>query len=98
MNTLHKTWNLETIFEGGSESEQFHNYVLKTEQEISKLESLVHSFTSPQNTDQTKELSEIVDQIQLVTKRLGEIGAFISCLNAQDVNDKKSRCLAVQTE
>ncbi|ASF38408.1 oligoendopeptidase [Halobacillus halophilus] len=90
MNTLHKTWNLETIFEGGSESEQFHNYVLKTEQEISKLESLVHSFTSPQNTDQTKELSEIVDQIQLVTKRLGEIGAFISCLNAQDVNDKKA--------
>ncbi|MCA1010170.1 M3 family oligoendopeptidase [Halobacillus halophilus] len=90
MNTLQKTWNLETIFEGGSESEEFRNYVLKTEEEISKLESLVHSFTSPKNTDQTKELSEVVEQIQLVTKRLGEIGAFISCLNAQDVHDKKA--------
>ncbi|KHE70761.1 M3 family oligoendopeptidase [Halobacillus sp. BBL2006] len=90
MTTYSLTWDLDTIFKDGSQSQQLKQYVEGTERRISELEVNVESFTAPRNTDQVEEMSEIVPQIQTIIKELTEFGAFVSCLNAQDVHDKKA--------
>lgn len=90
MNNQMMTWDLDTIFSGGSESEELHKYVKQTEDHLSHLESLIQSFSAPKNVEQSKELSEITDYMQLVMKELSEFGSFVGCLNAQDVHDRKA--------
>ncbi|WP_332308714.1 M3 family oligoendopeptidase [Halobacillus mangrovi] len=84
------TWDLDSIFEGGSQSEQLKKYVENTENHISELETMVESFSAPRHTDQIEELSEIMPILQTIIKELSEFGAFVSCLSAQDVHDKKA--------
>ncbi|SFK22118.1 oligoendopeptidase, pepF/M3 family [Halobacillus dabanensis] len=84
------TWDLDSIFEGGSDSGELKKYVHKTEENLDELEQLIDTFTPPRNTDQTEDLSVILDKVQLVTKELSEFGAFVSCLSAQNVHDKKA--------
>ncbi|MGP4060824.1 M3 family oligoendopeptidase [Halobacillus sp. H74] len=93
MAEYNMTWDLDSIFEGGSDSPQLRDYIKQTERHLSELETLLLSFTPPRNTDQTKDLSTILENVQLVIKRLGEFGAYVSCLNAQDVHDVKAGAL-----
>ncbi|WP_226584993.1 M3 family oligoendopeptidase [Halobacillus litoralis] len=90
MSNYSNTWDLDSIFQGGSDSEELKAYVQKTEEHLRELEDLVESFTTPRNTDQTEELASILELVQLATKELGEFGAFVSCLSAQDIHDKKA--------
>ncbi|MBH0231185.1 M3 family oligoendopeptidase [Halobacillus yeomjeoni] len=90
METYTLKWDLDTIFEGGSRSEQLKTYIHTTEGHVAQLEKQVQSFLPPKNTNQKEEMAEIVDLTQLIIKELTEIGAFVSCLTAQDVEDKKA--------
>ncbi|KAA0549323.1 M3 family oligoendopeptidase [Bacillus sp. BGMRC 2118] len=84
MSTYQLTWDLDSIFNGGSESEEFRNYVQSLEQGI-------HAFKS--SLDQLMndhKLIEILHTIQPLMSQMKEAGAFISCLQAQNVNDKKA--------
>lgn len=90
MQNLSMKWNLDTLFSGGSDSDDLHKYVEETNEELEQLERLVTSFTPPKNIEQTKPLQEVVVHIQLVMKRLSEFGAFVGCLSAQNVEDRKA--------
>ncbi|MYL50962.1 M3 family oligoendopeptidase [Halobacillus litoralis] len=90
MGTYEVTWNLDSIFQGGSESVELKDYVIKTERLMDDLEASIRQFTPPKNTDQTEDLRKIVEVMQVVTKQLSEFGAFVSCLSAQNVHDKKA--------
>ncbi|TGB03954.1 M3 family oligoendopeptidase [Halobacillus salinus] len=90
MQKLSMKWDLDTLFSGGSDSQSLHKYVEQTEEELANLESLVELYTPPKNTEQTGPLLEVVAHIQEVMKRLSEFGAFVSCLSAQNVEDKKA--------
>ncbi|RDY72075.1 M3 family oligoendopeptidase [Halobacillus trueperi] len=90
MGTYEMTWDLDSIFQGGSDSEEMKEYVRKTEHLMDDLEAFIRTFTPPKNTDQTEDLNKIVEIVQMVTKQLSEFGAFVSCLSAQNVHDKKA--------
>ncbi|GEN53506.1 M3 family oligoendopeptidase [Halobacillus faecis] len=90
MGTYEMTWDLDSIFHGGSDSNELKEYVRKTERLMDDLEASIRTFTPPKNTDQTEKLNQIVEITQVVSKRLSEFGAFVSCLSAQNVQDRKA--------
>lgn len=90
MARYENTWDLESLFQGGSESEELKNYVQNTEERLGELEKFIETFIPPKNTDQTEELERILAHMQQVSKELSEFGAFVSCLSAQNVQDKKA--------
>ncbi|GGF24552.1 oligoendopeptidase [Halobacillus andaensis] len=88
MDRYEPTWDLDTIFQGGSESEELKNYVSTIENKLSELHNLVERFTPPKIDEQTSELMELIERIQDVSMRVRQFSAYISCLSAQDVNDQ----------
>ncbi|WLR47832.1 M3 family oligoendopeptidase [Halobacillus litoralis] len=90
MANYEMTWDLDSIFHGGSDSNELKEYVRKTERLMDDLEASIRTFTPPKNTDQTEELNQIVEIMQVVSKQLSEFGAFVSCLSAQNVHDRKA--------
>ncbi|MFD1736661.1 M3 family oligoendopeptidase [Bacillus salitolerans] len=83
MNTYNPVWNLDTIFKGGSESSEFLSYVQNLELNLQNLNEKLESF-------QSSELSTLLQAVQEVMKQVKEASAFVSCLQAQDVTDKKA--------
>jgi oligoendopeptidase F len=84
MSTYSLTWDLETFFKGGSDSPEFKAYIDQIAVNLEQLNSQLDSI------EDVKELSAVVTTIQSVMNQVREAGAFISCLQAQDVNDKKA--------
>lgn len=89
-NNLSLTWDLETIFEGGSESSELKQYIQAAQDWIETFKQQVTPFAEKPELDQLVELAETIRQVSMHN---GEIGAFVSCLTAQDVNDKYARRL-----
>ncbi|UOQ43813.1 M3 family oligoendopeptidase [Halobacillus salinarum] len=93
MQQFKPVWDLDAIFEGGSASQQLHKYIEKTEEEIRTLQMMVEAFLPPKQAEPPDSMEEIIHVMQEITKRLGEFGAYVSCLTAQDVSDRKANIL-----
>lgn len=87
------TWDLDIIFSGGSDSEHFYSYMKHTEEAIKQLAAAVENFNPEERMIDGPLLSEIVEELEATTKQLSEVGAFISCLSAQNVKDKQANLL-----
>ncbi|WP_082235038.1 M3 family oligoendopeptidase [Halobacillus massiliensis] len=85
------TWDLDSIFSGGSHSKELEEYVKDLNERIENLQERVSRFSYPKSPEQTKDLKEVINHSQDVVKRLGEFGAFASCLSAQNVGDKQAQ-------
>lgn len=83
-------WNLENIFSGGSESTELVEFVDETKDLLDKLTSQLEPFSEKQDKDL---LIELIKTIKQSRENVREIGAFVSCLTAQDVTDKKAKQL-----
>lgn len=93
MNHYETTWDLETIFKGGSNSEELQTYIAEFEQNLKMLEKRVEGFSIPNMPEEVDELSFILELLETSTKQLREIGAFASCLTAQDTTDNDAKIL-----
>lgn len=89
--TYNPTWDLEAIFPGGSESEEFHTYVANVQDDMKKLLKAVNSFKPDEGN--AADLTAITKQLESAWKKLREAFAFVSCLSAQDVKDVKATLL-----
>lgn len=89
-NTLSLTWDLETIFSGGSHSEELTEFMTEAEQWLEKHGEQLSLFAKNQTLTDLIPLIETTRQVQI---HLREISAFISCLTAQDVTDKQAKQL-----
>ncbi|MEC5425153.1 M3 family oligoendopeptidase [Virgibacillus sp. C22-A2] len=87
------TWDLDVIFPGGSESEEFTTYLKTIKEEMGKLSKTVDNFVPGQEGGSTNQLAGIVTHLESTMKKVREAFAFISCLSAQDVNDDKANLL-----
>lgn len=98
--SLNPTWDLDTIFNGGSSSKTFSTFLTELEASIDTLVEMVKPLATAVNTSEqddlnsTNEASSTVAnailQVQDVESRLREATAFVECLNAQDVTDKRA--------
>lgn len=88
--TLRQTWDLETIFSGGSSSETFAVYLKQLEQDIASLNTQVADAKVPATVEDTYVYDGMIDQLQDIIARLSEGSAFVSCLGAENQDDKKA--------
>ncbi|WP_106766911.1 M3 family oligoendopeptidase [Paenibacillus faecalis] len=88
--SLQQTWDLESIFPGGSHSPKFAAFLDSLEKEARELRLAVQNAKVPKNLEEAKKLEDIVSMMEKCTAMTSEAGAFVSCLSAQDQNDKKA--------
>lgn len=91
---LQQTWDLDTFFPGGSDSPQFAAYIEEIENDVKFLNERISQVTPPQSTNGSEGLAAVVDLVQSIAVKLREAGAFVSCLAAQNMKDKKAILLS----
>ncbi|WP_028560639.1 M3 family oligoendopeptidase [Paenibacillus pinihumi] len=91
MKNLSLTWNLDSIYEGGSNSQTFAAELAGLEQDINKLGASLADKESAQSLQER--LTSWTDLVQSIMLRLQESGSFVSCLQAQDMKDTKASLL-----
>lgn len=84
---LKETWNLEVFFPGGSESPEFAKYLDALETDTKALSVEV----SGGKISGVEAWAERLVKIQRLSNRFRQAGAFVSCLDAQNVHDRQSR-------
>lgn len=62
------TWDLEGLFPGGSNSQEFREHLAMSMDEIEKLSAYVHKYEPLQETDKDS-LQQIVNQFEVVVKK-----------------------------
>ncbi len=85
-----QTWDLESIFPGGSSSSELKESLRQVEEGIDTLRAYVETLNANLSAEQ---LWKLLEQIQAVSMRLGQSSAFVGCLTAQNVRDAKARLL-----
>lgn len=90
MAKLKQTWDLESIFPGGSDSPELRTHLKEVEEGIDALREYVETLDADLSAEQ---LRELLEKIQFVSMRLGQSSAFVGCLTAQNVRDSKARLL-----
>ncbi|MFD0675088.1 M3 family oligoendopeptidase [Cohnella sp. GCM10027633] len=84
---MNRSWNLESLFEGGSSSSRYAAFVQETESLVSGLlKDLQEAGAAPADV----QLTEWTKRLQDGLARLREADAFVSCLTSQQMSDKKA--------
>ncbi len=91
---LNPTWNLESFFPGGSNSLEFAQFLEQLTVEISTFKGNVATSQTPTTLEEAKKWLELIMQMQEISKKMRQAGAFLSCLNAQNVKDQKAKLLS----
>jgi oligoendopeptidase F len=92
-NTYSEVWDLDVFFGGGSESEEFHTHLKSTLHNISTFQSEVENWQPENNAKEEAVLSSLVGMFDDAARKLRQAGAFVSCLQAQNTEDKKANQL-----
>lgn len=86
--TFPMVWDLDVFFEGGSTSKEFATYLLQLEEEIREVEKAVQVME-----ESAEGILAVLEQITETSKKFGQASAFVSCLQAQNMNDKNADAL-----
>ncbi len=87
---LKETWDLNSIFEGGSRSEEFQQYIQELKKHLSAFQHAVEAFTAPTHADESRELINLIDRFERSAIMIRQAGAFVGCLQAQNTHDQKA--------
>ncbi|WP_077309930.1 M3 family oligoendopeptidase [Terribacillus halophilus] len=90
-NKYGQTWDLDVIFPGGSDSSELSEYAQKAEQALQEWKQALEDFQVPDESANPAGLLSIVEKWEGSAKRVFEVVAFVECLVAQDVTDKKAK-------
>ncbi|WP_310830111.1 M3 family oligoendopeptidase [Paenibacillus pedocola] len=82
------TWDLDSIFPGGSSSPQFEDFLKKLEADIESLGKQVAGAESPADAEATTALDGVIELLQSCAGRLTQASEFTGCLGAQNQQDK----------
>ncbi|MEC1405098.1 M3 family oligoendopeptidase [Bacillus halotolerans] len=85
-----KTWDLDSFFKGGSQSEEFKGYIEKLSQNLRAFQDMTDAFEAPETPDDAGRLTALLDAFEQNSVKLQQAGAFVSCLQAQNMSDQKA--------
>ncbi|WP_068783411.1 M3 family oligoendopeptidase [Paenibacillus phocaensis] len=88
--TIQPTWELETIFPGGSASTALRDHLDALEREIAAFQAKLQEMEAPSTLEETKGLDGLIADLQAAAASLYEANSFVGCLTAQDQQDKKA--------
>ncbi|MCY0894477.1 MAG: M3 family oligoendopeptidase [Acidibacillus sp.] len=91
---LNQTWDLESIFAGGSHSVALMKHLELTQSEIDQLQADI--IATDAHADALA-WSSLLYRIQDVSAKLREAGAFCGCLVSQNVRDEQAKLLSGRT-
>ncbi|MCY8474906.1 M3 family oligoendopeptidase [Bacillus halotolerans] len=87
---VNKTWDLDSFFKGGSQSEEFKGYIEKLSQSLRAFQDMADAFEAPKTSDDAERLTALLDAFEQNSVKLQQAGAFVSCLQAQNISDQKA--------
>lgn len=91
--TYSDVWNLDVFFEGGSNSPEFTNHLNHTATLIEVFQTKVSNWIPLNSPEDQKFLKELLEAFEHAAKKLRQAGAFVSCLQAQNTEDKQAYTL-----
>lgn len=93
MNTYSEVWDLDTLFNGGSHSPEFHEHLTMTDELIKHFQTNVNNWTPSNSPADTSFLQKLLRSYEHAVKKLIQAGAYIECLQAQNTGDKQAYAL-----
>jgi pepF/M3 family oligoendopeptidase len=93
LQDLRQTWELDSVFPGGSESKELLAEIKWIEDEVKVLSKKAEAFTFSKEN-----FLSLIEELQNFSERLSTAGSFTGCLIAQDVKDKKAMALRGRLE
>jgi oligoendopeptidase F len=88
--TYSDVWNLDVFFEGGAESKEFRDHLETLKQMKTHFEENALAFHPPQSGSDAELVWNLIEEAKDVMLYLRQAGAFVSCLEAQDMHDRKA--------
>ncbi|KAA9008635.1 M3 family oligoendopeptidase [Paenibacillus spiritus] len=85
---LSLTWNLDSLYPGGSASSEFEQFLSALEADAAKLADEIRNAGVPRNAEETQALDGIIGLLQSCSGRLTQAAEFAECLGAQNQQDK----------
>ncbi|AOZ93533.1 M3 family oligoendopeptidase [Paenibacillus crassostreae] len=89
-SNLSLTWDLESIFPGGSSSQELNDFLSKLEKDIAAVQQIIQDAIAPVDIQATKVFDGFIASYASCVERVSEASSFVSCLGAQDQHDKKA--------
>ncbi|TFB21700.1 M3 family oligoendopeptidase [Filobacillus milosensis] len=86
-------WDLDVFFEGGSESPQLRKHLEQTKNQLHTYAEKLKSFETPTSVSDASHVAEALEEASDIGQKMRQAGAFISCLEAQDMSDSKASAL-----
>ncbi|MEW9107834.1 MAG: M3 family oligoendopeptidase [Cytobacillus gottheilii] len=86
--TYSEVWDLDVFFKGGSESEEFTAHLNETEEQIVQFKQSVQGWEPSNEASESSQLIELLKKFEETSKKIRQAGAFVSCLEAQNTEDK----------
>ncbi|MCA1053995.1 M3 family oligoendopeptidase [Rossellomorea aquimaris] len=88
-------WNLDTIFPGGSKSNEFKRHILKLNNKVNQMESTMKEYDTPEEVTGAN-ADAILNGISEILTDLTEASSFITCLLTEKPAD--SEAITLQAE
>lgn len=90
------TWDLESIFPGGSQSQALQNKLALTKEWISDYQSLNQNWDPQLDKPNYKTLVRILALDEKITNALSQAGSFINAVQSTDVTDTHANAVIFQ--
>jgi oligoendopeptidase F len=92
-NTYSEVWDLDVFFEGGSTSAEFSSHMMAAAEAIAGFMNEVENWQPSEQQDECAQLTSLVEMFDGAARKVRQAGAFVSCLQAQNTQDKKANQL-----
>ncbi|RIW32262.1 M3 family oligoendopeptidase [Bacillus salacetis] len=91
--TYSDVWDLDVFFEGGSTSLQFKEHLETLDRKKAGFARNEKAFQAPQSKADSSKVATMIEEAKEVMLYLRQAGAFIGCLEAQDMKDRGADAL-----
>ncbi|MFT8318964.1 MAG: M3 family oligoendopeptidase [Sporolactobacillus sp.] len=93
-NILNQRWNLDSIFQGESDSAEFKEFIDQLETAIETFQSKLRAQKNPFTIETSQSFADCIHLYEDLTQRMTEAMAFAECLTAQNIKDEKALALS----
>ncbi|MFP9126938.1 M3 family oligoendopeptidase [Niallia sp. BSM11] len=91
--TFSDVWDLDVFFPGGSSSQTFVQHLDETGSNIEEFARAVGKYVPMDGAAERETVRHIIFLFEGTVKKIRQAGAFVSCLQAQNMNDKEADAL-----
>ncbi|WP_055105890.1 M3 family oligoendopeptidase [Paenibacillus ihumii] len=89
-NPVQQTWELDSIFAGGSSSSEFAAFLQQLQTDITALHEELQKCSAPSSLEEAAGLDQLIAGLQSAAGRIVEADSFVACLTAENQHDKKA--------